>query len=274
MMERRSLLKKQYIERKKPKAGKSNWTGIKKAGSLSFKCLLLMSGVLVISYVFLSMYQYLLTSPYMKLEEVVIADVDEDTKNILMDLADLNSDMSLLAINIIELKDKLESHPWIRSVDIEKHFPHRLIIRAEKEVPRAIVAFEKLAYVNRWGMVFSETVQTDDMDYPVITGVDKNKDDMDERLRIAVSILNVLEAEPEPWSIKELSEIHLEKDGDVSLYPVSIPIAVNIRGSELAGKKAKLKKIINHLTSKGLIHTVKRIDMNYDNSAVVSFRKG
>ena len=273
-MRRKSLLKKQAIEKKRPKVSKRNWVSVIKIASLSFKCTLLLSGVLIISYVFLSLYQYLLSSPYLKLEEVVVTDVDEDTKNILMDLADLNSDMSLLSINIVELKEKLESNPWIRSVDIEKRFPHRLTIRAQKEIPRALVSFGKLAYVNEMGKVFSNSVKADDMDYPVITGVNRNDEDLDERIKLAVNILDVLDTESGPWSTKELSEIHLEKDGNVSLYSVSIPIAVDIKGTELAEKKAKLKKIMNHLKSKGLIHTVKKIDMNFDNSAVVSFRKG
>lgn len=273
-MKRKSLLKKQSVEKKRTRSSTVNWGGFKTIASFSFKCFFLLSGVLVVSFLFLFIYQYFLDSPYMKLKEVVVTDVDEDTKNTLMDLADLNSDMSLLAIDITELKKKLESHPWIRNVDIEKRFPHRLVIRAQKEVPRALIAFEKLAYVNRWGEVFSDEIRSDDMDYPVITGLKRDEIDMDKRLRLAVNILDVLETEPGPLSIKEISEIHLEKDGDVSLYSVSIPIAVNIRGTELSGKKEKLRKIINHLESKNLIHTVKKIDMNFDNGAIVSFRKG
>jgi hypothetical protein len=59
----------------------------------------------------------------------------------------------------------------------------------------------------------------------------------------------------------------------MSLYSTSLSAVVMINGKELGEKKDKLKKVVTHLRRKGLIHTVKKIDMNHSSGAVVSFIK-
>lgn len=273
-MKRRSVLKKQAVKRKRTKNPFSGlWMTLRVIGSLSLKCALLLIGVVGISLLFLFLYQYLLTSPHIRLERVLVKGVDKELKEELMDISQLSSDMSLLAINLKELKERMERHPWVKSIEMEKRFPHTLIIHVEREVPRALVALEKLFYMNNQGRVFKEVEQIDDMNYPVITGVSKDPVHRLEQLTLAAHILDLLESESGPWSLKELSEIHLNTKGSVSLYSTSMQAVVKLRGKELDIKKGELKKVVTHLRSTGLIHMVKRIDLNYRNGVVVSFKE-
>jgi cell division protein FtsQ len=140
-------------------------------------------------------------------------------------------------------------------------------------MPRALVSLEKIYYMNRWGEIFKAVTILEDMDYPVITGIEKNDVQIESKLKLASHVLDSLETETGPWSIKELSEINISKNGDVSLYSTSLTAVVMINGVEVGEKKDDLKKVVNHLRRKGLIHTVKKIDMNYNSGAVVSFIK-
>jgi len=230
-------------------------------------------GLIGISLFFLSLYQYFLDSPYMRIEEVIIKGVDEDLKNEILEISDLSSDVSLLALNLSRLKKQLEGHTWIKSIELEKQFPHKLIIKAEKEVPRAVVSLDKIYYMNRWGEIFKAVTVSEDIDYPVVTGIDEDADQKESKLKLAAHVLDLLETESGPWSINELSEIHISKKGDLSLYSISLSAVVMINGAEIREKKDELKKVVTHLRRKGLIHTVKKIDMNYKNGTVVSFIK-
>lgn len=242
--------------------------------SFSFKFTILLMALVTVSLLFLFLYNLLLTSPHMKLKTVIITGVDEEVKDELLEMSHLSAEMSLLAIHLNDLKQRLERHPWIRAVEVEKRFPHSILIRAEQEVPRAIVALDKLTYMNRWGSVIKEVQLEDNVDYPIITGISEDEKEMVKQLQLAARVLGALESETGPWSQANLAEMHIGQNGNICLYSVSLPLVIKMRGTDVEVKKDHLRRIFTHLKKTGLIHTVKVIDLNYQNGAVVSFDKG
>ena len=273
-MKDKSVLHRQAVKRKKPRMGSKIWSIIGLVGSCLAKFTFLLVGLVCISILFLSLYQYLLSSPYIKMKDVIVKGVDEETKGELIEMLQLNLDESLLAINLDELKQRLEKHPWIRTVQLEKQFPHTLIIQAEKEKPRALVVLGGIFYMNQWGEIFKELDPVDDSDYPLLTGISNDRMVRETQLKLAVNMLMLLEQEKGPISLKEISEIHFNKDENVSFYSLSLPAVIKLRGSDLGVKKDELQKIVEHLKKTGLIHMVKAIDLNYKDGAAVSFREG
>lgn len=273
-MKRKSILDKQSVKKKHHKEFSKLWRVIRLMTAMSLKISLLLTGMIFVSLLFLYLYQYLITSPHIKLENVIVTGVTEELKRELVDMSELSMEVSLLTINLDELKKKMEEHPWIRSVYLEKRFPHTLVIRAEKEVPWALVALDKLFYMNRWGKIFKEVDRNDNLDYPIITGISKSGGKIDEQLRLTANILAHFESETGSWSLEEFSELHFNRDGNLSLYSISLPVEIKLGSGELNSKKGELKKIVKHLQKTGRIDMVKAIDLNYGNGAIVSFRKG
>jgi cell division protein FtsQ len=273
-MKRSPVLKRQAIRRNKPKKGPNTSKLVQFVRSFSFKLAILLMALVTVSLMLLFLYNFLLTSPYIKLENVIITGVDEKVKDELLEMSHLNAEMSLLGIHLNDLKQRLERHPWIRAVELEKRFPHTILIRAEQEVPVAIVALDTLTYMNRWGSVIKEVQLEDKTDYPIITGISEDKNEMAKQLQLAACVLGTLESETGPWSSTNLAEIHVSQNGNVCLYSVSLPLVIKMRGIDVEAKKDHLRRIITHLKKTGLIHTVKVIDLNYQNSIVVSFDKG
>jgi cell division protein FtsQ len=271
-MNRRSVLNKQAVKRKISDQPSMVWSGIRLTCSVAFKISLLAAGLAAISLIFLSLYQYLVTSPYTRLEEVVITGVDEGEKKELVEFSQLTPGISLLALNLNDLKTKLEKHPWIKSVELEKQFPHTLIIRSEKEIPRALVAFDSLYYMNSSGIIFKEVQENEDTDFPVITGI--SSPDNIEQLKLATRILDLFVSEKGYWSPNELSEVHVNGNSEAYVYSVSIPAVLKLGDYDLDKKKIELEKIVSHLKRTGRIHLVKGIDLNYSDGAVVSFSNG
>jgi cell division protein FtsQ len=271
---RRAILKKQTVRREKVSVFSRIWKVMIFSFSCFFKfsCLVLILGV--ISLLFVSVYGYLLRSPYIKLDRVVVTGVDEDLRSDLLEMSELDFDMSLLAINVGQVKEKLENHPWIRSVTVEKQFPHTLAIRAEKEEPWAIAVKDRLAYMNRWGKIFKDVDEGDPLDFPIVTGFPASGEDTGSILNTAVLVLSTLESEKGAWSLKELSEIHVRGDGSVYLYYESLPAGIKVKASELGKRIEDLKRVVDHLNRSGRIRTAKSINLEYADGAVVSFKKG
>jgi cell division protein FtsQ len=167
----------------------------------------------------------------------------------------------------------MERHPWIRSVELEKRLPHTLIVKAEKQSPLALVSFDKLYYMNKWGKVFKEVDAGDDMDYPIVTGISKGQENINEKLTLAAGILESFASETGHWSLDDISEIHVNTGGDALVYSISLPFAIKVGGENLEEEKNKAKQLVSYLQSTGGIEAVSVVDMNYHDGAVVSYKK-
>ena len=272
-MRRRSVLARQPVKRKRRRDAFRLSRVILKGGSVFLKVSLLMSLIAVISLSFLWLYHYLLASPYLKLEEVKIKGVDRDLRDELIVNCSLNPGISLMALNLDELKYKMEKHPWIRAVRLEREFPNTLSVWAEKEEPCALVLTDKLYYMNRWGEIFKEVPDSEEIDFPVVTGVSRKRSDIQRQLEKAAIIVRVLESEKGLWSLNELSEINVKKEGGISLYFNHLAAEIKLGCGGLKEKMDNLRRVAKHLSQTGRIKRVSGIDLNYVDGVVVSFKR-
>lgn len=230
--------------------------------------------LMMISVLFLAGYQYLVHSPYIRLERVVITGVEDGMKRELVELSGLRSGMSLLEVNLRELKQNLERHPWVRSMDLAKKYPHTLVMKAHREKPRAVVSMDGLFYMNREGEMFKEVGVSEPVDYPVITGALEDEGQRKNCLQLAAYILDVLESCGEPWMREEISEVHLQSAENVSLYFRSLPAMVEVGARDLERKVEELSRVVDHLRETRQVKQVMGINLHYREGAVVSFKKG
>jgi cell division protein FtsQ len=273
-VKRKKILARQTVAKKKAGRLSGVWTMFHTFSAFFLKGAFVLVGLVVMSLAFLYLYGYLLTSPYIRLEEVVITGVDEELKSELLDMARLNYEHSLLAINLNELQERLEKHPWVRAVNLEKSFPHTLVIRVEKEEPWALALTNKLYYMDHRGSLFKELSADERIDFPVVTGLSEKEEERKEQIEAAVRILRLFEAGEPPWDLGHLSEVHMKQDGAADLYVSFIPGVVKVKVSDLATKLDDLKDVVQHLVSTGRIHMVRAIHLEYGDGAAVAFDKG
>ncbi len=262
---------------KKPDKAKifsSTIRAIRGAGSALLKIFFLIMFVAVVSFSFLALYQYLLSSPYMRLEEVRITGIEEGLQAEIIELHNLDSDKSLLGINLNNLKDEIEKHPWIRSVRLERRFPNTLIIDAERQEPLALVVMDRIYYMNKYGEIFKEVDGQDSVDFPLITGISEDTTKSRALLKNTAHVISILAAEAEPLSLNQVSEIHVRNNDDMSLYFKHLKAEVRFKWDHLKGQMDGLRKVAQHLAKTGKMEQINRIDLNYMDGAVVSFKNG
>ncbi|UCF84407.1 MAG: cell division protein FtsQ, partial [Desulfobacteraceae bacterium] len=107
---------------------------------------------------------------------------------------------------------------------------------------------------------------------PVITGVSKQGSEIRKQLEEAARIIKALKSEQGMLSLNELSEIHMNEDGGMSLYFNRLSAEIKLACENLSSKIEGLKKVAKHLTQTGRIHQVTGIDLNQAGEAVVSFK--
>lgn len=75
---------------------------------------------------------------------------------------------SLMAVDLVLLKQELETLPWISTVDVRREWPDQLVIRVEEE--QAIARWGDTQLLNQQGQVFSPQTLVGQMQLPQLTG--------------------------------------------------------------------------------------------------------
>ena len=272
-MKRKPILAGQDIRKKKAGRLAGALGGLRVLGAFMLRLAFVAVVLAGISAAFLFGYGYLLTSSYIRLETVEVLGVEENIKAELLEMAELNFEQSLLAVNLNEVKERIEKHPWVKSVDVEKRFPHSLIIRTERQEVLALALEGGLHYMNRRGELFKKVEPGEGIDYPVVTGLSDKEGEREAQIGAAIEVLRLLEVQAPPWDLDHLSEAHVTMDGMLHLYVSFMPGLIRLRAGELTVKLEELKKVVEHLASTGRIHMVKAIHLDYGEGAAVAFEK-
>ncbi len=242
-------------------------------GSGMLKVFLFLSVLTVVSLSFVMLYNYLLSSPYMRLEHVEIHGVDENIKSELLQICGLTAEQGLLGLKLDSMKNKMEKHPWVRTATVQRRFPDTLIVQVEKQEPVMLVLLDRFFYMNIHGELFKPVSQSDEIDFPILTGLTPKDPDPKGKLEKSVQVLNVLKGEEGLWSPGNLSEMHLSQNGGVSLFFNHMQAAIRISHRNPARNMEELKQITKHLSASGKISLVTQIDLNHADGAIVSFKK-
>jgi hypothetical protein len=131
-----------------------------------------------------------------------------------------------------------------------------------------------MVYVNSYGEPFKTVSQSEDADFPIITGISNDMESNKNRLKTVARVMRTLSSEHGIWSVKNLSEINVRKDGEVALYYRQLGAEIVCNYRNLSEKIPGLRRLADHLKSSGKIDRVRRIDLDYADGAVVSFEAG
>jgi cell division protein FtsQ len=243
------------------------WAFVVPAGAVIF-------GVGALSLFFVWSYHYVLESPHMMLTDINVEGVDDAFREELLIGAGLSGNVSLLALNLNELKRIFEAHPWVRQARVERRFPHSLHISLEKEIPVAVVVMDRLFYMNRRGEIFKAVDVGESPDFPVVTGVSMLAAESREQLRQAAYVVTCVERQTPPWSTEALSEVHMGVSGHVSLYYKHLNAEIRVASGDFEGKMSGLRQVVSHLRQSGRLGRVAAINLNQENGAVVSMISG
>jgi len=270
-VKRSSVLDKQSVKRHKRKGSLPSKKFFGQLGFGLIKIFLFFLGLGALSLAFIAGYQFLSSSSYFRLHNIVVAGVNDDFREELIKISGLKEKENLLSIESSTIRRNIERHPWIRSIFLKKEFPHTLYITAEREEAVAIVIRETMSFMNKEGIVFKDVESNECIDFPVVTGLSKGGEKNTAKLKGAASLLNAIHLCESPFLIKHLSEIHVEEAGTFIVYFKKLPFKVLFGRNDFERKIGSLIDIINHLQNTYRLDQAKSIDLNYIDRAVVAF---
>jgi len=163
--------------------------------------------------------------PYFALTTI---DVDGNRwvdRNEILQSAGVSEGTSIWLAAPTQLRVRLLSHPRIERVAVRREFPNRLVIAVRERRPVAIVHLDQLQYVDRSGRIFGPLRDEDSRDLPLITGLE----DEGSRDFVAIGVHRALRLSrlyERMSGVGTLSEIHVDRQAGVTVFPQRVAVAV------------------------------------------------
>ena len=249
---------------KQPRDWKKLFHRVLRIGIASGSGFLLASGALLTA-------QMLLESGYFGVEQIRVEQQVRVSEGDILDASDIEIGDSLFDLELHMIGRKIEEHPWIARAEVERAFPDQVVIRVVEREPRAIIDLDYLYYVDKSGDVFKMLESGDELDYPVITGIDRqylldNPDQTQDSLNLALALMNQLEVRP-LFNLDDVSEIHFDQQDGLIMHTRigGVPVRMGKQGFEL--KLNRLEAIYQDLEPRLL--ALKYIDLNVTDRVIV-----
>ncbi len=137
--------------------------------------------------------------------------------------------------------DRLKKNPWVKSTDLHKDLPHRLVVRVlEKREVALLRDGEDYSYVDENGQVITPFAahEAAEVDLPLFTrsvpGVDLGR---------ALDLVQEIEELAPHWS-RNLSEIEILGEEDFRVWTAALPFPLLVRAGTLAHKTGYLDQLL------------------------------
>jgi len=215
----------------------------------------------------LALRAWALASPTFALEAVSFTGLARAGRPELLKLGGLSAGQNLFALDVDQLERSLQAHPWVRAVEVTRHFPSAVSVTVEEHVPAALVVLGELYVLDDQGEPFKRVAPSDALDLPLVTGLDREAYMADEsgareRFRRALEVARAYAAAL-PARRERLSELHLSAQGEsltlVSATGQEVRLGAG-EGEVLEQKLQRLARVRTELAERGLTAEVIHLD--------------
>lgn len=202
------------------------------------------------------LYTHLREDSVFALKEVEIRGGERLSEGQLLGILRVGERSDLLTMELSEISKRLQAHPWIEEVKMEKVFPHKLSVQIVERKPIAILQMEEPYYVDAKGVIFAPVGERDGFDYPFITGLTRRHldEEPEESRRLIGKALELLSAlrQRRTLLLEEASEIHVEKTFGLQYFTKEEGIEVRMGWDRYGEKLRRLSIIWSDLKRKGI----------------------
>ncbi|MCF6178929.1 MAG: FtsQ-type POTRA domain-containing protein [Geopsychrobacter sp.] len=232
------------------------------------------SGALIVVGVALLL-QLLVASDLFRIDEVRIDGADYLTNAQILALSDIQTGVSTFALDLELIGRKIEENPWIAHAQVERIFPRQVNIHVEERHPVAIINLGYLYYLDGEGEVFKVLGRDDSFDFPVITGFKRHQllsepEKGRDQLRRIVGLIENL-TQRANFNLTQVSEIHQQQDGGLTLFTLNGGCKVKLGVGELSEKLNRLERIYARL--KPRLEMLEYIDLNVAKRVIVGIER-
>ncbi|HUN54522.1 MAG TPA: FtsQ-type POTRA domain-containing protein [Smithella sp.] len=229
---------------------------------------LLFAAVLLFS-LFVYAYNFLISMPYFQIKEISVRGLRELTEKDVLTSAGIKPAQNLLAINTDAVIRRVSANQWVENIYVGRELPDKLVLEVKERTPLALVKQgNDFCLMDAEGFVFKKLSKSDEVDLPIITGVDEKEDNKSQLLLGTLNLLKTLSKSSQYAYLGTISEVHVDNVFGLSLiFSTGLYIKLGTGGFE--NKLKQLKVVLADLESRGMKNGYLCIDLSDDAKVTV-----
>ena len=170
-----------------------------------------------------TMARYLKTSPRFEVEKVAVAGLRRVEKSQVLARAGLPNTVNVFSVNLGEVRQRIERLKWVRYATVQRILPSTISIQIVERQPVGLARIRGEIYQFDPQAELLEPERGEGVNFPILDGL--RTDDSNINLRKVELYLRVMD---ELHGQNELSEVHINDIGEVSVVSLSEPLLVNL----------------------------------------------
>jgi cell division protein FtsQ len=211
------------------KAQRRNW---KKISLRILRLLLVVCCTALVGVGVLLVMKSIVASDRFAVAEITVNGNQRLTSKEVIELSDIRLGVSTFDLNLEMIGNKLAENDWISSAQIARKLPQGIEIEISERKELFIINLDYLYYVDSSGEIFKVLRAGDNLDFPLVTGLDRQQ--LLEQPQLAVKHLRniavLLEElqQRQYFNLSWVAQINIDAQGGYTLYtdPYGVPIRV------------------------------------------------
>jgi len=198
------------------------WKEVKERLFLTFKILLTMTTVCLLSLICILVYETLTQSPYFNARLILVEGNHKLSRNEVLQLTHLSPGMNILAVNLSGVRKRLLAHPLIATADVQRKLPDTIHIHIEERIPIARFDFGRGFYLDTRGEIFSYCDQLKRISVPLITGLEisdiTSSKNYSSEFKSIMKVLRLTRLDGSILPLSLIKRIHVDQDMGLTLF--------------------------------------------------------
>ena len=192
-------------------------------------------------------------------------------------LMGVDSATNVLGLDLLDTAKRIETEPWIKKAVVRRELPDELWVRIWEHRARALVSLDHLYYVDEDGKPFKKVETGDSLNFPIITGLSRDDLLLESPWRMAarerlITLLGLLDGKISSLAGTMISEIHVEFEGYLEIVTRD-HVRIRLGKDFYSSKVRRLATVMEDLVAKDQWRLIQSIDLDYEELAVVKYRK-
>ena len=214
-------------------------------------------------------YQDIVKLPYFQLSKIVVRGVNHLKKEDIVKLSNIQIGSNLAEIDLKEIADRIQEHPWVKKVGIKRKVPDEIILEVQERVPIAL-AYDRGFYLVDERGIIEKAGKANQRFLPVIRGLNlKGGSATDDEVRAKLvkgqEIIKEIKR-AKLFELSEIAKIDMTNFSDVVIYTKK-SIEIRLGAGEYRDKFERLAAILDDLYKR--VEKIKYIDLRYREKVTV-----
>jgi len=225
-------------------------------------------GVLIVSFSGLTwgVYKtvvYLRTAARFEVHQLSVSGLKRVTENQVIAAAGFEAGTNVFMADLDEVRERVEQLDWVRHALVQRVLPDRIVIKVIEREPIGIARIRTELFQFDIDAKILDLDRVSDSTFPILSGLDHDAKNNRMKVQAYRAVLDEL-------GETELSEVHINAAGEVSVVSASDPLMVNLGVSDFRNRWIKYLQLKTQIQQQ--YPQAVRVDLRFKNQVIIRMK--